>query len=117
MVAFPDSSTEPALLSVTDMKLNNRPDHDGQLVNESDAMKVKDHAFTISRWDGKDNYALDFDCMEKGDAEKVNGSPDIKAEPDVVKKVAGERRRAFDRARTRSRILARALPNLFLKNS
>ncbi|XP_031846336.2 solute carrier family 41 member 1 [Nomia melanderi] len=88
MVAFPDASTEPALLNVTDMKLNNRPDHDGQLANETDAMKVKDHAFTISRWDGKDNYALDFDCMEKGDDDKVNGSPDIKAEPEVVKKVA-----------------------------
>lgn len=91
MVAFPDSSTEPALLNVTDMKLNNRSDHDEQLPEKTDSMKVKDHAFTISRvsvWNGKDNYALDFDCLEKGNETKVNGSVDIKAEPDVVKKVA-----------------------------
>ncbi|KZC07459.1 PREDICTED: solute carrier family 41 member 1-like [Dufourea novaeangliae] len=91
MVVFPDSSTEPTLLNVTDIKLNNREDRDEQLENRSDAMKVKDHAFTISRvnmWDGKDNYALDFDCMEKANESKVNGSTEIKAEPDVVKKVA-----------------------------
>nr|XP_033338231.1 solute carrier family 41 member 1-like isoform X1 [Megalopta genalis] len=91
MVAFPDSSTEPTLLNVTDIKLNNRPDHDEQLAEKTDGMKVKDHAFTISRvnmWNGKDNYALDFDCMEKGNETKMNGSADIKVEPDVVKKVA-----------------------------
>ncbi|XP_076282672.1 solute carrier family 41 member 1 isoform X1 [Lasioglossum baleicum] len=91
MVAFPDSSTEPTLLNVTNMKLNNRSDHDDQLTDKTDSMKVKDHAFTISRvsmWNGKDNYALDFDCMEKANETKVNGSVDLKAEPDVVKKVA-----------------------------
>ncbi|XP_076176836.1 solute carrier family 41 member 1 isoform X2 [Ptiloglossa arizonensis] len=92
MVAFPDSSTEPTLLNVTDIKLNNCAGHNEQLANAPNDTRVKDHAFTISRldmWNGKDNYALDFDCTEKEiGGEKLNASPGFKAEPDVVKKVA-----------------------------
>ncbi|XP_076675925.1 solute carrier family 41 member 1 isoform X2 [Andrena cerasifolii] len=92
MVAFPDSSTEPALLNVTDIKLNTCMDHnDERLTGEPNDLKVKDHAFTIQRANmsnGKDNYALDFDCMEKADEKKMNAVNSIKAQPDVVKKVA-----------------------------
>ncbi|KOX73659.1 Solute carrier family 41 member 2 [Melipona quadrifasciata] len=90
MVAFPDSSTEPALLHATDIKLNECVDHNGHVYHTNDR-GVKDHAFTIQRADmsnGKDNYALDFDCMEKAIDKKLNATGDIKAEPDVVKKVA-----------------------------
>lgn len=91
MVAFPDSSTEPALLNVADIKLNDCMDHNEQLAHKPDDMKVKDHAFTIPRSDmsnGKDNYALDFDCMEKANEKKLNGTTEITVEADVVKKVA-----------------------------
>ncbi|XP_053973537.1 solute carrier family 41 member 1-like isoform X1 [Hylaeus volcanicus] len=90
MVVFPDSSTESAFLAVNAIKLNNRADHE-QLPNMPNDTRVKDHAFTISRgnaWNGKDNYALDFDCMEKAGDEKLHALADIKAEPDIVKKVA-----------------------------
>lgn len=94
MVAFPDSSTEPALLNVTDIKLNTCVDHnDERLTGEPNDLKVKDHAFTIQRANmsnGKDNYALDFDCMEKADEKKMNAANNIKVQPEVVKKVAGE---------------------------
>ncbi|XP_076237053.1 solute carrier family 41 member 3 isoform X2 [Calliopsis andreniformis] len=92
MVAFPDSSTEPALLNGTDIKLNNYTDHNEQLANRPSDLRVTDHAFTIQRANnmsnGKDNYALDFDCMEKANEKKLNGTNEIKAEADVVKKVA-----------------------------
>ncbi|KAK9297880.1 hypothetical protein QLX08_008545 [Tetragonisca angustula] len=90
MVAFPDSSTEPTLLNTTDIKLNECVDHNGH-VYKTNERGVKDHAFTIQRANmsnGKDNYALDFDCMEKAIDNKLNATSDIKAEPDVVKKVA-----------------------------
>ena len=93
MVAFPDSSTEPTLLNTTDIKLNECVDHNGH-VYKTNERGVKDHAFTIQRANmsnGKDNYALDFDCMEKAIDNKLNATSDIKAEPDVVKKVAGEK--------------------------
>ncbi|XP_029041643.1 solute carrier family 41 member 1-like isoform X2 [Osmia bicornis bicornis] len=91
MVAFPDSSTEPTLLNVTDIKLNDSMDQNERLANKENDRGVKDHAFTIERHNmsnGKDNYALDFDCSEKGNDKKLNTSVEIKAEPDLVKKVA-----------------------------
>ncbi|CAK9819272.1 Solute carrier family 41 member 1 [Anthophora plagiata] len=87
MVVFPDSSIEPALLNVTDIKLNDSVGRNEQLGNMPNSKGVKDHAFTIERdnmSNGKDNYALDFDYIEKSNDKKA----DIKAEPDVVKKVA-----------------------------
>ncbi|XP_043253215.1 solute carrier family 41 member 1-like [Colletes gigas] len=91
MVAFPDLSTEPtALLNITDGKLNNHADRNEQLANMPNDTRVKDHAFTISRvdaWNGKDNYALDFDCMEKETDKTQNASSGIKAEPDDMRKV------------------------------
>lgn len=93
MVVFPDSSTEPTLLNVTDIKLNDSVDQNESLANKENDRGVKDHAFTIERHNmsnGKDNYALDFDCAEKGNDGKLNTPAEIKAEPDVVKKVAGE---------------------------
>lgn len=93
MVVSPVSSTEPALFNVTDIKLNDCADHNEHLANKLNNRGVKDHAFTIQRDDmsnGKDNYALDFDCIEKAIDNKLNSSADIKAEPDIVKKVAGE---------------------------
>ncbi|CAK9826057.1 Solute carrier family 41 member 1 [Anthophora retusa] len=87
MVVFPDSSIEPALLNVTDIKLNDSVGRNEQLANMPNSRRVKDHAFTIERdnmSNGKDNYALDFDYIEKSNDKKA----DIKAEPDVVKKVA-----------------------------
>lgn len=92
MVAFPDSTTEPALLNVTDIKLNECVDRNDQITSKSNDTRIKDHAFTIHRdnmSNGKDNYALDYDCLEKGNDK--NPSANIKAEPDVVKKVAGKR--------------------------
>ncbi|XP_017891664.1 solute carrier family 41 member 1-like isoform X1 [Ceratina calcarata] len=85
MVVSPDSSTEPTLLRVNNIKLNDSTDRSAQLGN----MKVKDQAFTIERENmsnGKDNLALDFDCIEKGN--EKNPSTGIKAEPEVLKKVA-----------------------------
>lgn len=73
-------------------------DHNEQLAHKPDDMKVKDHAFTIPRSDmsnGKDNYALDFDCMEKANEKKLNGTTEITVEADVVKKVAGKQRTKF----------------------
>ncbi|XP_017765701.1 PREDICTED: solute carrier family 41 member 1-like isoform X2 [Eufriesea mexicana] len=91
MVAFPDSSTEPALLNVTDIKLNDCVDYNEHLANKPNDRRVKDHAFTIQRENmsnGKDNYALDFDCIEKALDNKLNAVADIKAGAEVVKKVA-----------------------------
>ncbi|KAG6803272.1 solute carrier family 41 member 3 isoform X1 [Apis mellifera caucasica] len=91
MVVSPVSSTEPALYNVTDIKLNDCADHNEHLANKLNNRGVKDHAFTIQRdnmSNGKDNYALDFDCIEKAIDNKLNSSADIKAEPDIVKKVA-----------------------------
>lgn len=93
MVAFPDSSTEPALLNVTDIKLNDCVDYNEHLANKPNDRRVKDHAFTIQRENmsnGKDNYALDFDCIEKALDKKLQAATDIKAGAEVVKKVAGE---------------------------
>ncbi|CAL7936723.1 unnamed protein product [Xylocopa violacea] len=91
MVVFPDSSIEPTLLNVTDIKLNDCADHNERLANKPNRMGIKDHAFTIPRENmsnGKDNYALNFDCIENGVDKKMSTTTDIKAEPDVVKKVA-----------------------------
>ncbi|XP_003702336.1 solute carrier family 41 member 3 isoform X1 [Megachile rotundata] len=91
MVGFPDSSTEPTLLNITDIKLTDSAVHNERLTNKLNDKGVKDHAFTIERHNmsnGKDNYALDFDCMEKGNDNKLSPSAEIKAAPDVVKKVA-----------------------------
>lgn len=93
MVGFPDSPTEPALSNVTVIKLNDCTDRNEHLVNKPNDREVKDHAVTIERdnmSNGKDNYALDFDSMEKAIDNKLNTSTDIKAEPDIVKKVAGK---------------------------
>lgn len=93
MVAFPDSSTEPALSNMTIIKLDDCTDRNEHLVNKPDDRRVKDQAFTIERdnmSNGKDNYALDFDSMEKAIDNKLSTSADIKAEPDIVKKVAGK---------------------------
>ena len=63
--------------------------NDERLTETPNDLKVKDQAFTIERANmsnGKDNYALDFDCMEKADEKKMNAVNNIKAQPDVVKK-------------------------------
>ncbi|XP_076761218.1 solute carrier family 41 member 3 isoform X2 [Xylocopa sonorina] len=91
MVVFPDSSIEPTLLNVTDIKLNDCADRDDRSASRPSRIGIKDHAFTIPRENmsnGKDNYALNFDCIENGVGKKMNTTTDIKAEPDVVKKVA-----------------------------
>lgn len=89
MVVFPDSGTEPALLNVTSLRASECTNCNEKLGSEEKDRKVKDQAFTIPRVtmpNGKDNYALDFDCMDKIEDKKP--SPEsIKAESGVVKKV------------------------------
>ncbi|XP_003393830.2 solute carrier family 41 member 1 isoform X1 [Bombus terrestris] len=91
MVAFPESPTEPALSNMTIINLNDCTDCNEHLVNKANDRGVKDHVLTIEGdnvSNGKDNYALDIDNIEKDIDNKLNASADIKAEPDVVKKVA-----------------------------
>ena len=93
MVAFPESPTEPALSNMTIINLNDCTDCNEHLVNKANDRGVKDHVLTIEGdnvSNGKDNYALDIDNIEKDIDNKLNASADIKAEPDVVKKVAGK---------------------------
>lgn len=101
MVALPVSGTEPSLLNVTNIRSNGSENYDESRSAEIIRQRIMDRAFVIPRVtmspnNGNDNYALEFDRIDKSDKKNFNVTGDgIKAEPVVLKKVAGEINTAF----------------------
>nr|XP_050864352.1 solute carrier family 41 member 3-like isoform X2 [Vespula vulgaris] len=94
MVALPVSGTEPSLLNVTNIRSNGSENYDESRSAEIIRQRIMDRAFVIPRVtmspnNGNDNYALEFDRIDKSDKKNFNVTGDgIKAEPVVLKKVA-----------------------------
>ncbi|XP_043680822.1 solute carrier family 41 member 3 isoform X2 [Vespula pensylvanica] len=94
MVALPVSGTEPSLLNVTNIRSNGSENYNESRSAEIIRQRIMDRAFVIPRVtmspnNGNDNYALEFDRIDKSDKKNFNVTGDgIKAEPVVLKKVA-----------------------------
>ncbi|KAL2738800.1 solute carrier family 41 member 1-like isoform X1 [Vespula squamosa] len=94
MVALPVSETEPSLLNVTNIRPNGSENYNESRSAEIIRRSVMDKAFVIPRVtmspnNGNDNYALEFEKIDKSDKKNFNVTGDgIKAEPVVLKKVA-----------------------------
>ncbi|XP_047364995.1 solute carrier family 41 member 3-like isoform X1 [Vespa velutina] len=94
MVALPVSGTEPSLLNVTNIQSNGSENCNESRSAEVIRQRIMDRAFVIPRVNmspnnGNDNYALEFEKIDKSDKKNFNVTGDsIKAEPVVLKKVA-----------------------------
>lgn len=93
MVASPVSGTEPSFLNVTDYRINESANCNEGRVTDIIGHRIMDKPFVIPRVamtpNGNDNYALEFESMEKAVEKKGDMTADgIKAEPVVLKKVA-----------------------------
>ncbi|TGZ47869.1 Solute carrier family 41 member 2 [Temnothorax longispinosus] len=84
MVAFRDSEIDPTSKNGTGLTSKDSNGNNDDRAN--DIGRVRDEAFTIRATNGMDNYALNFDNIEKINDKKL--SVDINPEPVFVKKVA-----------------------------
>ncbi|XP_024888374.1 solute carrier family 41 member 3-like [Temnothorax curvispinosus] len=84
MVAFRDSEIDPTSKNGTG--ITSKDSNGNNDDRATDIGRVRDEAFTIRATNGMDNYALNFDNIEKINDKKL--SVDINPEPVFVKKVA-----------------------------